>query len=209
MCNFKGNSHGMPAGRRDTDPSPSGKRERTRMRLVEAATELIGRHGHEALVLETVAEKAGVTRRTIYDHFRNKDDLIVAVIYHERTELFVPVIPGQTLRAYLRTLGKALIDASADNRALGRSTASFHLYALTHDEMRKRIVDGSHKIFAKMEAIMVSAFGREALGMPPRKFVRVLLAVTEGLLARRHLMPEEFSADIVYAALDALAANGK
>jgi hypothetical protein len=37
----------------------------------------------------------------------------------------------------------------------------------------------------------------------------VLLAVTEGLLARRHLMPEEFSADIVYAALDALAAPGE
>jgi hypothetical protein len=36
-----------------------------------------------------------------------------------------------------------------------------------------------------------------------------LLAVTEGLLARRHLMPEEFSPDVVYAALDALAAIGK
>jgi hypothetical protein len=29
------------------------------------------------------------------------------------------------------------------------------------------------------------------------------------LLARRHLMPEEFSPEIVYAALDALAASGK
>jgi AcrR family transcriptional regulator len=206
---FQEETRGMPAGRRDTDSSPPGKRERTRTRLLAAAAELIGQDGYEALVLETVAEKAGVTRRTIYDHFRSKDDLIVAVIYHERTELFVPIKPGQTLQAYLRTLAKALIDASTDNRALGRSTVSFHLYALTHDDMRQRVVDGSHKIFAKMETTMVNAFGREALGMPPRKFVRVLLAVTEGLLARRHLMPEEFSADIVYAALDVLAANGK
>jgi AcrR family transcriptional regulator len=199
----------MPAGRKTADPSPPGKRERTRTRLVTAAAALIGQYGYEALVLETVAEKAGVTRRTIYDHFDSKDDLIVAVIYHERTELFVPIKPGQTLQAYLRTLAKALIDASTDNRALGRSTLSFHLYALTHEDMRRRIVDGSHKIFAKMETAMVDAFGRRALGMPPHKFVRVLLAVTEGLLARRHLMPEEFSQDIVYAALDALAANGK
>jgi AcrR family transcriptional regulator len=206
---FQEETHGMTAARRGTDPSPPGKRERTRKRLVEAATVLIGQHGYEALVLEKVAEKAGVTRRTIYDHFRNKDDLIVAVIYHERTELFVPIKPGQTLQAYLRTLAKALIDASTDNRALGRSTASFHLYALTHEDMRRRVVEGSHKIFAKMEAAMVKAFGRDAFGMPPRKFVRVLLAVTEGLLARRHLMPEEFSADIVYAALDALAAQGE
>jgi AcrR family transcriptional regulator len=201
----------MPAGHKNsgTTPSASGKRERTRERLVEAAAELIGQHGHEALVLEAVAEKAGVTRRTIYDHFRNKDDLIVAVIYYERTELFVPIKPGQTLQAYLRAIGKAVIDASIDNRKLGRSTASFHLYALTHEDMRRRVVDGSHKIFEKMEAKMVEAFGREALGMPPRKFVRVLLAVTEGLLARRHPMPEEFSADIVYAALDALVSDAR
>jgi AcrR family transcriptional regulator len=199
----------MRAQRRSTDVSPPGRRGRTRRRLIEAAAELIGQHGYEALVLEMVAEKAGVTRRTIYDHFRNRDDLIVAVIYHERAELFVPIKPGQTLRKYLHTLASALIDASTDNRALGRSTVSFHLYALTHEEMRQRIVDGSHKIFAKMETTIVNAFGREALGMRPRKFVRVLLAVTEGLLARRHLMPEEFSPDIVYAALDALAANGK
>lgn len=199
----------MPAKRRNSDSSPPGKRERTRARLVMAAAELIGRHGYEALVLDEVAEKAGVTRRTIYDHFRNKDDLIVAVIYHERKELFVPIKPGQTLQAYLRTLAKALIDASTDNRALGRSTVSFQLYALTHDDMRQRVVDGSHKIFAKVEAAMVKAFGKEALGMQPRKFVRVLLALTEGLLARRHLMPEEFQPDIVYAALDALAAHGE
>lgn len=199
----------MPAARNDADPPTQGKRERTRMRLIEAATALIGQHGHEALVLDTVAKEAGVTRRTVYDHFANKDELIVAVIYHERVELFVPVLPGQTLRAYLRTLGKALIDATADNPALGRSTASFHLYALTHEEMRQRIVDGGHKIFAKMEKMVGDSFGREALGMPPRKFVRVLMAVTEGLLMRRHLMPEEFSADIVYAALDALAGNEK
>ena len=199
----------MPAGGRDADQPRPGRRERTSARLVEAAAELIGQHGYETLVLEAVAEKAGVTRRTIYDHFRNKDDLIVAVIYRERSELFVPTKPGQTLRAYLRTLAKAVIDATTENPTLGRSSASFQLYVLTHEDMRQRIVAGSQKIFVKMEAVMVNAFGRDAFGMPPRKFVRVLLAVTEGLMARRHLMPEEFSADIVYAALDALASEGK
>jgi AcrR family transcriptional regulator len=199
----------MAAGRGNAESLPPGKRERTKARLVAAAAELIGQHGYEALVLETVAEKAGVTRRTIYDHFRSKDDLIVAVIYHARSELFVPIKPGQTLQAYLRTLAKALIDASTEGRALGRSMASFQLYALTHEDMRLRVVDGSHNIFAKMESTLVNAFGREALGMSARKFVRVLFAVTEGLLARRYLMPEEFAPDVVYAALDALAANSK
>jgi AcrR family transcriptional regulator len=193
----------------DEDQAQPGKRERTRARLIEAAAELIGQQGYESVVLEAVAEKAGVTRRTIYDHFRNKDDLIVAVIYRERSDLFVAVKPGQSLRAYLRTLGKTVIDASTDNLALGRSIAAFQLYALTHDEMRRRIADGSGKIFSKMEAVLVKAFGRDAFGMPARRFVRVLLAVTEGLMARRHLMPNEFPAEIVYEALDALVPDRK
>src|SRR5215213_10621799 len=119
----------MPAARKSADQSLPGKRERTRARLIEAAAKLIGEDGYAALVLEAVAEEAGVTRRTIYDHFRNKDELIVAVIYRERSELFVPIKAGQTLRAYLRTLAKAIIDVSTDNSALGRSGASFMLYA--------------------------------------------------------------------------------
>jgi AcrR family transcriptional regulator len=199
----------MPARTGDKDQPPSGKRERTRIRLIEAAAELAGQHGYETLALEAVAEKAGVTRRTIYDHFRDKDDLIVAVIYRERKELFVPIKPGQTLRAYLRMQAKAVIDASTDNPALGRSGAAFHLYALTHEDMRQRVVTGSRQVLPKLEAGLVEAFGRDALGMPPRKFARVLLAVTDGLMARRHLMPEEFPADIVYAAFDALASSEK
>jgi AcrR family transcriptional regulator len=181
------------------------RRERTRQRLITAASKLIGDHGYEALVLDAVAEGAGVTRRTIYDHFRNKDDLIVAVIYDRPTQLVVPIKQSQTLGDYLRTIADAVIEMSTDNRGLGRSTASLHLYLLTHEEFRLRAVSTNQQIYPIVEASMVAAFGEDAFAMPPRVFIRMLQAVTEGLLVRRHLMPEEFTAEVVYATFKALS----
>jgi AcrR family transcriptional regulator len=190
-------------------PPRGDRREKTRARLIEAASELIREHGYEAFTLESVASRAGVTRRTIYDHFRNKDDLIVAVISRRRAQQFPAVEPSQSLPAYLRALARAVIKMSADNPGLGRSTASFELYALAHEDMRKRVLARNREIYPRIEASLVAAFGRNGLGMPPRRFVRVMHALIDGMLARRHLMPEEFTDDVVIAAFEALAPKSR
>ncbi|HEV7693893.1 MAG TPA: helix-turn-helix domain-containing protein [Hyphomonadaceae bacterium] len=190
----------------DSDDKMSlGRRERTRARLIEAADKLIRKQGYEALVMEDVAERAGVTRRTIYDHFRDKDELIIAVIYGRPTQLIVAIKPGQTLRAYLRTIAATVIKMSQDNRELGQSTAYLHLYVLTHEDMRLNALARNRQIYAAMEATLIAAFGDDAFGMAPRKFIRVLHALIEGLLMRRHMMSEDFPNEVVYAAFDALA----
>lgn len=50
----------------------------TRGRIVEAAGKLFYGEGIRAVSVDAVAEKAGVTKRTLYYHFRSKDDLIAA-----------------------------------------------------------------------------------------------------------------------------------
>lgn len=52
----------------------------TRDRIVEAASKLFYREGIRAVSLDAVAEKAGLTKRTLYYHFRSKDDLIAAYL---------------------------------------------------------------------------------------------------------------------------------
>jgi hypothetical protein len=93
---------------------------------------------------------------------------------------------------------------SSDNLGLGRSTASFEFYALTHEDMRKRVLARNREIYPRIEASLIAAFGRDGLGMPPRRFVRVMHAMIDGMLARRHLMPEEFTDDVVVAAFATL-----
>jgi len=50
----------------------------TRERILHAAGKLFHRDGIRAISVDAIAEKAGVTKRTLYYHFRSKDDLIAA-----------------------------------------------------------------------------------------------------------------------------------
>jgi AcrR family transcriptional regulator len=55
-------------------------RERTRMRIVDAATVLFLRDGFQATSLEQVAEEAGYTVGAVYSNFESKTAMGVAVI---------------------------------------------------------------------------------------------------------------------------------
>ncbi len=52
----------------------------TRDRLLDAANRLFYAEGIRAVSVDAVAAKAGVTKRTLYYHFRSKDDLIEAYL---------------------------------------------------------------------------------------------------------------------------------
>ncbi len=52
----------------------------TRDRIVSAAAKLFYSEGIRAVSVDAVAEKAGVTKRTLYYHFTSKDDLIAAYL---------------------------------------------------------------------------------------------------------------------------------
>jgi len=54
--------------------------ESTRDRIVNAAAKLFYGKGIRAVSVDAVAEKAGVTKRTLYYHFDSKDDLITAYL---------------------------------------------------------------------------------------------------------------------------------
>jgi AcrR family transcriptional regulator len=61
------------------------KRNDTRRLLLETAYELFYRKGFGRVGMDMIAEQAAVTKRTIYYHFRSKDELLGAVLeqHHE------------------------------------------------------------------------------------------------------------------------------
>lgn len=52
----------------------------TRERIIAAATKLFYSEGLRATSVDAVAEKAGVTKKTLYYHFQTKDELIAAYL---------------------------------------------------------------------------------------------------------------------------------
>jgi AcrR family transcriptional regulator len=52
----------------------------TRERIIAAASALFYAEGIRAVSVDAVADKAGLTKRTLYYHFRSKDDLVAAYL---------------------------------------------------------------------------------------------------------------------------------
>jgi len=58
--------------------------EQTRRRIIDAAYGLFYRKGFLRVGVDAIAETAGVTKRTLYDHFSSKDELLRAVLEFHR-----------------------------------------------------------------------------------------------------------------------------
>ncbi|SDI59104.1 DNA-binding transcriptional regulator, AcrR family [Ferrimonas sediminum] len=56
------------------------RKSKKRCQILEAATELFMQNGLETTSMDEVAERAGVSKQTVYSHFGNKDDLFVHCI---------------------------------------------------------------------------------------------------------------------------------
>ena len=51
-----------------------------REHLVDTAVELFAAHGFHATGIDLIVDKAGVSKKTLYRHFRSKDELILAAL---------------------------------------------------------------------------------------------------------------------------------
>lgn len=54
-----------------------------REHLIDTAIELFSEHGFHATGVDTLLERAGMSKRTLYTYFRSKEELILAVLRHK------------------------------------------------------------------------------------------------------------------------------
>jgi AcrR family transcriptional regulator len=67
-------------------------------RILGAASRLWARGGEKALTMRAVAKAAGTTTPTVYERYRDRDDILRALRIKTRTELFAAVSRTRTLR---------------------------------------------------------------------------------------------------------------
>ena len=129
-------------------------------RILGAASRLWARGGEKALTMRAVAKAAGTTTPTVYERYRDRDDILRALRLQTRRELFAALSRTRTLReAFQAQLDFALehshayevlFDGVARPPSLHEPWPSFNL-------MRERVA--------------------KRLGGSPRKHTRVMLAV--------------------------------
>jgi AcrR family transcriptional regulator len=70
----------------------------TRDKLIDAARRCFYRQGIAATGVEAIAAEAGVTKRTLYNHFASKEDLVVAYL-RQRHDQWLPVLHAHLAHA--------------------------------------------------------------------------------------------------------------
>jgi AcrR family transcriptional regulator len=178
------------ARRVDPDAADSARLTRGERRdaLLDAAVELVTSGDVAAVSMETVAERAGVSRPLVYKHFANRSELLAAVYRREATglhrQLAREVGAADSVEGMFRTLVHGALDAAGERGrvfAALRSAGGWNR-ELRH-EQRGRDVDTVRAFAARAE--------RE-LGIPRREATAAtatLLATIEPVLAQWRLRP--------------------
>ena len=185
---------------------PKGdKRARTRAKLLEAARELIREKGYARTTLQDVAQRAGMTSGAIYGNFKNRDELFVSLAEAYWAPIRPKVKAGAAFADVMHALAAATIAALPDREkaAVGRLTGM--AYTLTQDELRARVREITAQSYAFGASWLRGAIDERELPMAPEHLVRVIHALTEGLVFQRLLTPELVPDEVFYEAFAALA----
>jgi len=197
-----------PAGKSRRGQPKGDKRARTRAKLLEAARELIRKKGYQRTTLKEVAQRAGMTSGAIYGNFRNRDELFMALADVHWAPIKPAFRPGSNFAEKMQALAEATIAAIPQRRtaAVGRLTGM--AYALTHQRIRSQVHEVTAMRYAAGAAWVRANADEHEIPMPPDIFVRVVHAMTEGLLFQRFLTPELMPDKVFYAAFAALTREG-
>ena len=193
----------------DAAHAPGSKRERTRVTLIDAAARLIAEKGYHNITLEHVAASVGMSRGAIYGNFKDRDELFMAVLESRWQPIIPPFKPGAGLREQMRILAEAVIAAAPARQAAALRALEFQIYALTHPKMQSKLERYSAEGYRLAEQGVLRFIPEKSLPIPPAHFVRVLNALTEGLLFERFQSPREITDDVIRSAFEALAGGAK
>lgn len=68
---------------------PAADRVEARARILDAAEELLARHGYRKMTIDDLASAAGISKGAVYLHFESKEDIAIARIDRVIGELLV------------------------------------------------------------------------------------------------------------------------
>ena len=158
----------MPRNRRPQD------REEKRGEIVAAATRLFVEDGYDPTTVTRIGREVGVTSNTVYWYFKDKDEVLVAVL----DALFAQFLAGIAERSAEPPV-EQLLWAVGELRRVDRLITTVHARVAASESLRVWH-DGFH---AQVEAIL--RWHLAALGVPETEqdaMTRIGVFVVEGML---------------------------
>jgi len=135
----------------------------TQARLLNAAEEVFVRDGYESAQLDEIAAVAGRSKKTVYTHFKSKENLFL-VLFENRTRSYVDrlVVTLKTCTNRKQSLEafREFYVGLVQDRMWPILTLEFKLYALRHPESKERF----RKAFEMSKPTKDDAFYEQLFG---------------------------------------------
>ena len=154
-----------------------------RLRLLEAAVELLVERGFSGTTTTLVSERAGVSRGAQLHHFPTKNDLVVAAVEHltERRGLELERAVGRLPRGAGRT--RAVVRMLGDHFSSPVFAAALELWvaARTDAQLLAAVAPLEQRIGRETHRMTVDALGVDETRPGVRELVQATLDLVRGL----------------------------
>lgn len=195
----------------ETSAPPTGRRALTREKLLQATLAAMQEGGLHGVSVDGVAKRAGVTKGAVYDNFESKDAMIVAALASLPEEQVAPIAwpvgRDGTVQERMRRLGEAVLARHDDVGRSALGPAEFALYALMHEDLRKRLAEIHAMGPTRTEQHILNLFAPEELPMPVDAFAVLLHSLIPGLAQYCAIAPRRPSRETILAIFEGLAAH--
>jgi TetR/AcrR family fatty acid metabolism transcriptional regulator len=171
-----------------------------RRQILDGLLKAVGEHGLQRCNMTNVAEAAGVSRGILHYYFKNKDEMIGALVAHLK-ESYLPDFRDQTsqIEDPQEQLNKSLWypvqTFGQGGAALAKVWIEFWGLAAHHPEVHQFILDGQQALRAHFVEILKAGIDQGVFSddIRPEKLASVILAALEGMVLQWHFNPENFS----------------
>jgi AcrR family transcriptional regulator len=125
---------------------------RTRILLMDAARRLLAERGSTEVTVQELANAAGVSRRVLYEHFGDRDGLLVASVVDLIQRELSPHFSGATAKGpSLLTIGEHLVEHRDFYRAVLTGSVAYQTAQTVSDLARAHAVEKARALFGELD----------------------------------------------------------
>lgn len=159
------------------------KRERTRINVMHVAKGLFEEHGLEHVTFNDIAEASGVCRTTVFNHFSDTNELLMALTMQEVCETisYVESTHCEGRKLAVKIFEKLIDDAS--------------LYPVLTGKLINNAIltGGDDNPIRKIETIVISELEKEYTSEEAEQLFLLISGTYYGLINHYHVNNKEFN----------------
>ena len=174
-------------------------RDRKARLIMEAAAAVFAERGLQSARVADIAERAGIGKGTLYEYFRSKDELFLAVFEAFAADTLEGAVAeleptANSAESYIRAMVDTVLRALAENIHLYALTMEFWSAAATSD-FKDRLLEEFRKLYADYRAIFAETIrdgisaGEFGAHVQPERLAAVLVSAIDGIFLQAWIDP--------------------